>query len=444
MQTSTAAMRTSCARSPSSATSPTWPQARCSCRSAAHACCAPRRSTRTYPAMDDGQRQGLGHRGVLDAPGLVAERIEREADRARPSGRTQEIQRLIGRSLRAVCDMVVLGERQVIVDCDVLQADGGTRTASICGGYLALHDALSRLVQAGMIKQHPITERCAAISVGIVDGDAGARPRLRRGLDGRGRHERGDDGVRPLRRGAGHGRGHAVHPRASSTSCSSSGREGHPEIVALQDELLSDAARTAVRVVLASANPDKAEEIADDPRPAGHRAAAPARRRRPTSRRRPTRSRATLVSRRSRSSSRRACPRSPTTPGSRSTCSAARPGVHTARYAGDDATYADNVAQLLEALKRHPSRTADRAVPHGRAGRAGPTGERWSPKGSCDGQIALGRSATAGSATTRCSSPTRATAARSRRCRPERSTSCHTVGERFGRSPRSSADLPAP
>ena len=75
-------------------------------------------------------------------PGSSPERIRREVKDGKPSGRTQEIQRLIGRSLRAVCDMVALGERQVIVDCDVLQADGGTRTASICGGYVALHDAL--------------------------------------------------------------------------------------------------------------------------------------------------------------------------------------------------------------------------------------------------------------------------------------------------------------
>jgi ribonuclease PH len=103
-------------------------------------------------------------------PGSSVERVRREVKEGRPSGRTQEIQRLIGRSLRAVCDMAALGERQVIVDCDVLQADGGTRTASICGGYLALHDALARLVQAGVIGQHPLREPCAAISVGIVDG----------------------------------------------------------------------------------------------------------------------------------------------------------------------------------------------------------------------------------------------------------------------------------
>jgi len=103
-------------------------------------------------------------------PGASPERIRREVKDGKPSGRTQEIQRLIGRSLRAVCDMRALGERQVIVDCDVLQADGGTRTASICGGYLALHDALTRLVQAKAIDRHPLTAHCAAISVGVVDG----------------------------------------------------------------------------------------------------------------------------------------------------------------------------------------------------------------------------------------------------------------------------------
>jgi ribonuclease PH len=102
-------------------------------------------------------------------PGSSPERVGREATRGKQSGRTVEIQRLIGRSLRAACDMRLLGERQVTVDCDVLQADGGTRTASICGGFLALHDALSRLVAAGTLKQHPLHSFCAAVSVGIVD-----------------------------------------------------------------------------------------------------------------------------------------------------------------------------------------------------------------------------------------------------------------------------------
>src|SRR3954449_5634790 len=103
-------------------------------------------------------------------PGSSPERVDREAAKGKQSGRTVEIQRLIGRSLRAACDMRVLGERQILVDCDVLQADGGTRTASICGGYLALHDALTRLVQNKVISAQPLHSYCAAISVGVVDG----------------------------------------------------------------------------------------------------------------------------------------------------------------------------------------------------------------------------------------------------------------------------------
>jgi ribonuclease PH len=103
-------------------------------------------------------------------PGSTGERVAREAAKGRQSGRTQEIQRLIGRSLRSVCDMVVLGELQITVDCDVLQADGGTRTASICGAYVALHDALTRLVQKGVLRANPLTEAVAAVSVGVVDG----------------------------------------------------------------------------------------------------------------------------------------------------------------------------------------------------------------------------------------------------------------------------------
>jgi len=103
-------------------------------------------------------------------PGSSPERVGREAAKGKQSGRTVEIQRLIGRSLRAACDMAVLGERQVVVDCDVLQADGGTRTASICGGFLALHDALSRVVARGGLSAHPLHSFCAAVSVGIIDG----------------------------------------------------------------------------------------------------------------------------------------------------------------------------------------------------------------------------------------------------------------------------------
>jgi ribonuclease PH len=102
-------------------------------------------------------------------PGSSPERVTREAAKGKQSGRTQEIQRLIGRALRSVTDLEAMPDLQIIVDCDVLQADGGTRTASICGGYVALHDALTRLIGMGRLPVHPMTERLAAISVGIVD-----------------------------------------------------------------------------------------------------------------------------------------------------------------------------------------------------------------------------------------------------------------------------------
>jgi ribonuclease PH len=119
--------------------------------------------------VDARQREGLGPAEYSLLPGSSAERIGREAARGRQSGRTHEIQRLIGRSLRAVTDMVAVGEQQITVDCDVLQADGGTRTASICGAYVALHDCFTRQVQAGVLSSHPLTDACAAVSVGIVD-----------------------------------------------------------------------------------------------------------------------------------------------------------------------------------------------------------------------------------------------------------------------------------
>ena len=103
-------------------------------------------------------------------PGSTGERVPREAAKGKQSGRTQEIQRLIGRSLRSVTDLTAMPDGQVVVDCDVLQADGGTRTAAICGGFVALHDALSRLVGAGRIVSHPVVEPCAAASVGVVEG----------------------------------------------------------------------------------------------------------------------------------------------------------------------------------------------------------------------------------------------------------------------------------
>ncbi len=103
-------------------------------------------------------------------PGSSPERVDREAAKGKQSSRTVEIQRLIGRALRSACDMKLLGERQILIDCDVLQADGGTRTASICGAFIALHDAITRLQQNKMLSTNPLHSLCAAISVGIHDG----------------------------------------------------------------------------------------------------------------------------------------------------------------------------------------------------------------------------------------------------------------------------------
>ena len=103
-------------------------------------------------------------------PRATHSRSSREAAKGKQTGRTQEIQRLIGRALRAVVDLKALGERQITLDCDVLQADGGTRCASITGAWVALHDACEKLVASGKLPANPVRDHVAAISVGIVDG----------------------------------------------------------------------------------------------------------------------------------------------------------------------------------------------------------------------------------------------------------------------------------
>jgi len=124
------------------------------------------------PSFLKGQGKGwvTGEYGML--PRATEQRTAREEGRGRPSGRTLEIQRLIGRSLRAIVDQKKLGEKTVWLDCDVIQADGGTRTASITGAYVALSLAMERLVAAGMLKTVPIIDSVAATSVGVVDGVA--------------------------------------------------------------------------------------------------------------------------------------------------------------------------------------------------------------------------------------------------------------------------------
>lgn len=124
------------------------------------------------PPFLRGQGQGwlTAEYGML--PGSTHLRMQREAAKGKQSGRTQEIQRLIGRALRAAIDLKKLGERTIQIDCDVIQADGGTRTASITGAFVALHDAIEKLIYQQLIETTPIVDHVAAISVGIHEGIA--------------------------------------------------------------------------------------------------------------------------------------------------------------------------------------------------------------------------------------------------------------------------------
>jgi ribonuclease PH len=122
------------------------------------------------PGFLRGKNQGwvTAEYGML--PRSTGTRMDREAAKGKQSGRTQEIQRLIGRSLRAIIDLEKLGERSIQIDCDVIQADGGTRTASITGAYVALHDAIGKLLEKGLISETPLKDSVAAISVGVYKG----------------------------------------------------------------------------------------------------------------------------------------------------------------------------------------------------------------------------------------------------------------------------------
>jgi ribonuclease PH len=136
-----------------------------------HVLCTATVDERVPPFMrNSGRGWVTAEYGML--PRSTHSRSSREAARGKQGGRTLEIQRLIGRSLRAVTDLAGLGERQIIVDCDVIQADGGTRTASITGGFVALHEAIRKLVDAGAIPGLPITDFVAAVSCGLYEGEA--------------------------------------------------------------------------------------------------------------------------------------------------------------------------------------------------------------------------------------------------------------------------------
>ena len=163
----------------------------------------------SVPRWMEGRGRGWVTAEYAMLPASTGDRKARDISRGKQDGRGVEIQRLIGRSLRGVVDFEALGERSVYVDCDVLQADGGTRCAAITGGFVALQQALSSMVDAGTIERLPLNQSIAAISVGMVDG------RLRRGLEGRGRRERRDDRGRRARRGAGDRRADTTFSRVA-------------------------------------------------------------------------------------------------------------------------------------------------------------------------------------------------------------------------------------
>ncbi|GLI21340.1 ribonuclease PH [Xanthobacter flavus] len=122
------------------------------------------------PPWLKGQGRGWVTAEYSMLPRATHDRTRRESTTGKQSGRTQEIQRLIGRSLRSVTDLVAMGEKQITIDCDVLQADGGTRTASITGAWIALHDCLSWMKSRSMIKEMPLKQHLAAVSCGIYEG----------------------------------------------------------------------------------------------------------------------------------------------------------------------------------------------------------------------------------------------------------------------------------
>ena len=167
-------------------------------------------------------------------PRATNTRMQREASAGKVGGRTQEIQRLIGRSLRSVANLPALGERTIWIDCDVIQADGGTRTASITGAFVALALACEKLRERDVLRTIPLSDYVAAISVGIVDGEAAARPRLRRRLARRGGHEHRQDRQGQVHRGAGHRRRTIRSIARRSTRCSTLADHGIRQLIEKQ------------------------------------------------------------------------------------------------------------------------------------------------------------------------------------------------------------------
>ena len=295
-------------------------------------------------------------------PTATSERMQRESVRGKLGGRTYEIQRLVGRSLRGAVDTSVIGERTVTVDCDVIQADGGTRCASITGGFLVLSPGIAQgQPRAGHRRQDRGHQRRHRRRY------AAPRPRVHRGLRGRGRLQRRRHGRRRVHRGPGDRRGQSLRPCVRWTVCWVS-----PTTV------WAGSSRSRTRCSRATAH--------DASPPAGDTLAAQdgrTRRRcwrcpvsnwcRPTmwasrvSRSRTLKpSRPTPRSRRASTPVARVCPHWPMTRASRSTRSTGGPGVYTKRYAGEDASDDDNNRKLL-ACPRWPTRRTTRCSLHLRA-----------------------------------------------------------------------------
>ena len=338
----------------------------------------------SVPRWMAGQGRGwvTAEYGML--PASTGDRKQRDVTKGRPDGRTVEIQRLIGRSLRGVVDFEALGERTVYVDCDVLQADGGTRCASITGGYVALELACRRLVDEGKLTELPLTGTRRRDLLRDRRGRAAARPRLPRGLERRGRRQRRHDGRRRPRRGPGHRRAHAARRAPTSTSCS---RSPQPGIEGLRE------AQAAARV--ATARPARARH-AQRPQAARVRArsARAALEPLPDDVELPPETGDTyadnaLIKARAAAAATGA-PAIADDSGIEAAALGGGPGVRSARYAGDDATDAENLEKLrAEApagvaaalrLRRsptstpggreHSSRAAARAARDGAARRA--------------------------------------------------------------------------
>ena len=322
-------------------------------------------------------------------------------------GRAQEIQRLIGRSLRAVTDLTAFGERTITLDCDVLEADGGTRTAAINGALVALHDAFVTLSNRGALARAPLRDSVAAISVGLVEGV----PCL--DLD-YGEDSRADvdmnvvmTGPRPLHRAAGHRRGrdvqrrrparaaapralrHAASRRARRSSCSAARDccRPTPSEVRARDLQSRQGARARDRCWRCRVS--RSFRL-----PTGRRAIAR------RERRDAGRQRAHQGARRARATG---LPAIADDTGLEIDALNGAPGVRSARYAGPDATYAENVARLLRELSGVPRERGRRAFAPS-AWRCSPMAASGSPRAFSRAGSSTRREGAAGSATTRCSS----------------------------------------